>query len=152
MAKSQDDSGIRRLGPDDRETARATFTLMARVFGEKQAPLTDAYIDRLLARPDFWVLAALDHGHVVGGLTAHTLMMTAYEGAEVFIYDIAVTLEHRRRGFGRRLVDGVRNEATSLGIQTVFVPADDEDTEALEFYTALGGAPTSVTMFEFGRT
>lgn len=142
---------VLRLGPPDIEVARRTFALMAEVFGQPQAPLSDGYLDLLLARPDFWVLTAICDGSVVGGLTAHTLMMTTFEGAEVFLYDIAVDPDHQRRGFGRRLVDTLRREANSLGINTMFVPADDEDTHALDFYLALGGTPTRVTFFEFGK-
>lgn len=91
------------------------------------------------------------HDTVVGGLTAHTLMMTAYEGAEVFLYDIAVDPDYQRRGVGRRLIDALRSEASSLGISTMFVPADDADTEALAFYSALGGVPNNVTLFEFSE-
>ena len=141
---------IRRLGPADRDIAAKTFALMGQVFDEEHAPLSDNYIDGLLARPEFWVLAATCDGTVVGGLTAHTVMMTAFEGAEVFLYDIAVDPKYQRRGCGRRLVDALRREARGLGINTVFVPADNEDTHALDFYTALGGTPTSVTFFEFG--
>jgi aminoglycoside 3-N-acetyltransferase I len=141
---------IQRLGPDDTALARRTFALMVEVFGGAQAPLSDAYLDRLLARSDFWALAATRNGTVVGGLTAHTLMMTAFEGAEIFLYDIAVDPDHQRRGFGRHLVDALRRQATSLGINTVFVPADDEDAHALDFYRAIGGTATRVTFFEFG--
>ncbi len=40
-------------------------------------------------------------------------------------------------------------EASSQGISTMFVPADDDDTHALRFYAALGGKPSKVTLFEF---
>jgi aminoglycoside 3-N-acetyltransferase I len=123
---------------------------MAEVFGEEHTLLSDAYLDALLARPEFWAFAATHTGRVVGGLTGHMLMMTAFEGAEVFLYDIAVVPDHQRRGIGRRLVDALRREAASQGISTMFVPADDDDTEALRFYTALGGTPSKVTLFEFG--
>ena len=122
---------------------------MAEVFGETHAPLSDAYVAALLARPDFWGFAATHAGRVVGGLTAHTLMMTAYEGAEVFLYDIAVASDQQRRGIGHQLVDALRREASSQGISTMFVPADDDDTHALRFYAALGGKPSKVTLFEF---
>ena len=51
---------VRRLGPLDRELARATFDLMTEVFGEKRERLLDAYIDELLGRPWVLVLAATD--------------------------------------------------------------------------------------------
>jgi len=147
-----DDIHIRRLVSQDRELARTTFTLMGTVFGEKHAPLSDGYIDRLLARPDFWGLTATRGATVVGGLTAHTLMMTAYEGAEIFLYDIAVAPDHQRRGVGRRLIDALRREANRLGLSTIFVPADDADTDAVAFYSAQGGTPSKVTFFEFSSS
>jgi len=144
------DVHIQRLGPQDQQLARTTFTVMAEVFGEEHTLLSDAYLDTLLARPEFWAFAATHTGGVVGGLTGHTLMMTAFEGAEVFLYDVAVVPDHQGRGIGRRLVDALRREAASQGVSTMFVPADDDDTEALRFYTALGGTPSKVTLFEFG--
>jgi hypothetical protein len=59
---------IQRLGPHDAELAQTTFTVMAEVFGETHAPLSDAYVAALLARPDFWSFAATYTGRVVGGL------------------------------------------------------------------------------------
>jgi aminoglycoside 3-N-acetyltransferase I len=141
---------VRRLRREDRELARATFALMASVFVEKHTPLSDTYLDGLLQRPDFWAFAATRDGAVIGGMTAHTLTMTAFEGAEIFLYDIAVSPTHQRRGVGRQLIEVLRREAASMGVSTIFVPADDEDTGAIDFYSALGGRPRRVTFFEFG--
>ncbi len=149
MAPHNEEISIQRLGPADRDLARATFALMASVFGERQSSLSDDYLDRVLARPEFWGLAASSAGSVIGGLTAHTLPMTAYEGSELFVYDIAVAPNHQRRGAGRRLLDFLRREASALGISTVFVPVHDEDTEAHAFYTAVGGTASKVTFFDF---
>jgi aminoglycoside 3-N-acetyltransferase I len=122
---------------------------MAEVFGEEHAALSDAYLDGLLGRAEFWVFAATEAGRVVGGLSAHTLPMTTSERSEVFLYDIAVAPDHQRRGIGKRLVEALRAEASSLGISMVFVLADDEDSGALSFYETLGGGPSKVTQFEF---
>jgi aminoglycoside 3-N-acetyltransferase I len=147
-----DDVQVRRLGPRDRELARVTFDLLADVFGEKHDRLTDAYLDELLGRPWFLVLAATDGGQAVGGLTAHVLPMTACEGAEVFIYDVAVVDDYQRRGVGRRLLAAVRDEASRLGTSSVFVLADNEDAGALAFYRTLGGVASGVTLFGFDPT
>jgi aminoglycoside 3-N-acetyltransferase I len=151
-----------RLVPGDRALAKHVFTLMADVFDEPAVELSDAYVDRLLGRTDFWVIAAFsrdegdgasdgDGDDIIGGLTAHTLPMTRAEYSEVFIYDLAVRPDHQRRGVGRRLVLHLRTAAAALGIDDVFVPADDEDIHALDFYRAIGGAPSAVTIFTFGR-
>jgi aminoglycoside 3-N-acetyltransferase I len=77
---------------------------------------------------------------VVGGLIAHTLQRTSREASEIFLYDIAVPPKHQRNGVGRRLFDGRRQMAHAAGIEMVFVPAEGEDTHALDFDTALGGS------------
>ena len=75
-------------------------------------------------------------------------MMTRSEATEIFLYDIAVDTEHQRRGIGRRLVDTLRTMARTEGIDVIFVPADNQDTHALDFYRSLGGRPAAVTMFD----
>jgi len=142
--------GVRivRLGPTSAAEARRTFALMAETFGEERGDLSDGYLDALLARPDLWALAAIDGDDVVGGLTAHTLPMTRSETAEIFLYDLAVRPDRQRQGIGRLLVEALRAEAAAAGINEIFVPADDDDAHAIDFYRALGGSPSPVTMFD----
>ena len=105
----------------------------------------------LLRREEFWAVVATEGGAVVGGLTAHALPMTRSRSTELFIYDLAVRVDRQRQGIGRALVDHLLALGRTAGIDTTFVPADDEATHALEFYRALGGAPQPVTFFTFSR-
>src|SRR6185369_17128519 len=109
--------------------------------------LSDRYLDSLLAREDFWALAAFDGDQIIGGVTAHSLPMTNTEAVEVFIYDLAVRHDHHRKGVGRHLVTELRNSAAASGIANVFVAADNDDLHALDFYRALGGTASPVTLF-----
>jgi aminoglycoside 3-N-acetyltransferase I len=140
---------IQRLRADNRDLARHLFAVMAEVFHEPGERLSDSYLDALLGRETFWVVAAISHDEVVGGLTAHTLPMTRTESAEVFIYDVAVRADRQRQGIGRQLVTALCAAATAAGFGDVFVPADTTDSHALDFYRALGGVPAPVTMFTF---
>lgn len=140
---------IVRLSLADVALARATFAMMAIVFDENSAAVGDDYVRRLLSRDGFIAIAAVSDGRPVGGITAHVLPMTRSETSEVFIYDIAVRPDQQRRGVGRRLMSALQEHARSLGIDDLFVPADNEDAHALEFYRALGGAPGAVTIFSF---
>lgn len=140
---------VKRLTTGDREQARALFIMMAEVFAEGDGHLSDSYLDRLLGREEFWAIAAFAGDHIVGGVTAHTLPMTRTESLEVFIYDIAVREDHQRQGVGRSLVTALREAAAVAGIQSLFVPADNEDLHALDFYRALGAEPSPVTIFTF---
>jgi aminoglycoside 3-N-acetyltransferase I len=140
---------FRRLETADRDLARSLFLLMAEVFEAESEQLSDGYVERLLADPSFWVIAAWDGEQLVGGLTAHTLPMTRTEASELFVYDIAVRRAQQRRGVGRGLVTELLRAAAALGIGNMFVGADDEDTHALDFYRALGGVASKVTHFDF---
>jgi aminoglycoside 3-N-acetyltransferase I len=142
-------SRIDRLSVHDIQRARELFLLMAQVFETDTEPLSDGYLERLLARADFWAFAASVEGRTVGGLTAHTLPLTRLEISEVFIYDIAVLPQFQRRGLGRELVMALQRQTKASGIDVVWVPADNEDTHALDFYRSLGGEPAPVTIFTF---
>ena len=143
---------VARLLPADRELASALFAMMATVFGEgERSALAPEYVERLLAREDLWVLAAvaIASNEPVGGLTAHVLPMTSSETSEVFIYDLAVREDHQRRGVGRLLIRHAQELAAAAEIADLFVPADVEDEHALEFYKALGGSASAVSLFGF---
>lgn len=140
---------VTRLTVADIALARTVFTTMADVFETEAGPLSDAYLTRLLERDDFWALVALVDGQVAGGLTAHTLPLTRAELLELFIYDLAVVPARQRQGVGRQLVSALRVMAAKEGIRVAFVPADNEDTHALDFYQAIGGVATPVTIFTF---
>ncbi len=140
---------VKRLTLGDRDLARSLFTLMADVFEEDGEALSDDYLDRLLGREDFWAIAAFIGDQIIGGVTAHTLPMTRTESSEIFIYDLAVRPDQQRKGVGRRLVAELRAKAAAMGISEVFVPADNDDVHALDFYRAIGGVASPVTIFTF---
>ena len=110
-------------------------------------PVTPTASDRTLRRI---VLAGeVVEYQLVGGVTAHAIPMTTSESSELFVYDIAVRADVQRQGIGRALMTALRAAATAEGIGDMFVPADNEDTHALDFYRGLGGVPTPVTFFTF---
>lgn len=138
-----------RLGPGDTSIAIDAFAMMAAVFEEGGPRLSSGYVDRLLARSDFWAFVAFAGEEVVGGLTAHALPMTRAEQTEIFIYDVAVRPDYQRRGVGRQLMAAVRGVAADQGIDDVFVAADEDDVHALDFYRSLGGSPSMSAIFTF---
>lgn len=91
-------------------------------------------------------------GRPIGGLTAHELPMTRAETAELLIYDLAVQADQQRRGVGRALVQQPLAHTDAADIGEVWVPAENEDTHALEFYRRTGGAAQAVTTFTYPTT
>jgi aminoglycoside 3-N-acetyltransferase I len=139
----------KRLTAIDKKEAQNLFTTMAEIFEEDCVPLNDRYIEQLLCRDEFWAVAAIADDIIVGGIIAHVLPMTRAESPELFIYDIAVRPKYQRCGIGRRLFHALCEEASKVGIQDVFVSANDEDGHALDFYRKLGGVASPVTVFDF---
>lgn len=80
-------------------------------------------------------------------LTTRFLADTSERKRELFIYDLAVVAEYQRKGMGRRLVAALRADAAQQGVDEAFVPADEEDTHALDFYRAIGATAAPVVMF-----
>lgn len=140
---------IERL-TDQVALARDAFHMMAEVFDEGGAPLSDDYVVGLLADPRFHAFVAVEAGEPIGCITAHDLPMTRHERHESFVYDLAVRDDQQRRGIGRLLVEALVADAARRGIDVVFVPADNDDDHALAFYASLGGRPAPVTMFDLG--
>jgi aminoglycoside 3-N-acetyltransferase I len=139
----------KRLTGADRAVARRLFAVMAKAFDTEYAPLGDDYLDRLLANADFWVFAAFEGDDIVGGITAHTLPMTRAEDTEIFVYDVAVRPDRQRMGVGRQLLTALRTATAAAGHGDLFLGADNEDEHALDFYRALDGIPSPVTIFTF---
>lgn len=137
----------RLLSPDEDEAALVT-RVMARTFGEGDGTSPDR-LARLLRNDSFWLFGAFDIRRPIGGLTAHVIPLTHSEGEELFIYDLAVQQSHQRRGVGAKLMAAVLQAAAEHGLFGVFVPADNDDGHALDFYRSVGGQAQPVTFFNF---
>jgi aminoglycoside 3-N-acetyltransferase I len=139
------DLRVLRARVPDVKLAQRAFTTMAEVFEEDTShELPLEHVERLLAREDFWALVALVGDEVVGGLTAHVLPMTRDASSELFVFDLAVRRDHHRRGIGRALMRHALDAAREAGLSAMFVPVDDEDIEAREFYRVqIGSCPSA---------
>jgi aminoglycoside 3-N-acetyltransferase I len=75
---------------------------------------------------------------VVGGLTAYVLPKFEQERSEIYIYDLAVAKEHRRKGVATTLIQYLHTLARSLNAWVMFVQADPGDEPAIRLYESLG--------------
>ncbi|KPP97432.1 MAG: putative acetyltransferase [Marinobacter sp. HL-58] len=85
-------------------------------------------------------LAALEDGQVVGGLAAYALRKFEQERSEIYIYDLAVSVEHRRKGIATSLIQELQTIGADCGAYVIFVQADTgpEDEAAIALYSKLG--------------
>jgi aminoglycoside 3-N-acetyltransferase I len=122
------------------------FKELLRVFGEafeeistyQDAIPSDTYLKSLLGKNYFIALVAQDGGSVVGGLAAYVLEKFEQERKEVYIYDLAVSKNHRRRGVATELIKQLKQIGKERGAYIIFVQADKVDTPAIKLYESLG--------------
>lgn len=98
------------------------------------------YMRRLLGSDIFIALVALKDGVVVGGIAAYELKKFEQERSEIYLYDLAVSNGHRRRGIATALIQELRRIAAGRGAYVIFVQADTgvEDEAAISLYNRLG--------------
>jgi aminoglycoside 3-N-acetyltransferase I len=131
-----------------------TLKDLLRVFGEafeavatyQSAVPSDAYLKALLERPHFIVIVALKDDEVVGGLAAYELEKFEQDRREIYIYDLAVSESHRRRGVATALINELKRAGQSRKAYVIYVQADKGDDPAIRLYEGLG---TKEDVFHF---
>ena len=133
---------VRRLTPSDVPLARALNALFGREFADAATygakPPDDAYLRALLAKEHVITLVAVAAGEVCGGLVAYELPKLEQERSEIYIYDLAVAADHRRKGMATALIDRLRAIAAERGAWVIYVQADYGDDPAISLYQKLG--------------
>jgi len=132
---------LRRLRPSDVRLVRKLTALFAQAFSEPETysakPPNDAYPKGLLAKEHVVALVAVSGKHVLGGLVAYELDKFESERRELYIYDLAVDAQYRRRGIATALIERLREIALEHGAWVVYVQADYGDEPAIAFYEKL---------------
>lgn len=141
---------IRRLMPGDVNQFIELIHLFRDVLEtDMVAKVRSEHLQHLLARQDFMVVVARFVNQVVGGLTAYVLPQYHSEKPVVYLYDIAVSATYQGQGIGTKLLTQLMQYCRSLGVEELFVQANQEDTQAIDFYRATGGVARQVIHFEY---
>lgn len=140
------------LQPSDLNHFRDLMNIFARAFEDDENYLNhkadDQYISQFLEDQSHLVLVALDEQeNVIGGLVAYELQKFEQARKEIFVYDLAVSAEHRRKGIGRALLNELKNIAKQRGAYLIFVLAEDEDPEAIAFYQSIADREEGARQF-----
>src|SRR5215467_3402274 len=105
---------------------------LLRVFGEafdevdtyQRSVPSDDYLTRLLSKQHFIAVVAMKGQEVVGGLAAYELDKFEQDRREFYIYDLAVTQNHRRRGVATGMIGELKRIASMRDVYIIFVQAD----------------------------
>lgn len=144
---------IRLLTKNDTALMRSLLNLFGQVFDlpdvyERNQP-DENYIIKRLNDCSFLALVAEVNGVLVGGLTAYELEKYEQQRSEIYVYDLAISLDYRRQGIATALIDKLKEIATDRGAYMIFVQADTavEDEPAIALYSKFG-QPIPILHFE----
>lgn len=133
---------VHRLTSADAYRAHELNALFGDVFGDREtyraAPPSSDYLQSLLRKDHIIVLVAVAGAEIVGGLVAYELEKLERARSELYIYDLAVTEPHRRRGIATALIEHLRELAKQRGAWVIYVQADYGDDPAISLYSKLG--------------
>lgn len=104
------------------------------------APPSDSYAAEQLERRDTIMLIAEAGGRTIGALAGYVLPKFEQARSEIYIYDLAVSENWRRRGVATALIGALRGIAREIGAWVIYVQADTapEDAPARALYDKLG--------------
>lgn len=122
----------------------AMLAVFAAAFDDAETYLARApdadYRRRLLSDTGFIALVAKSEGAIVGALAAYELVKFEQARSEIYLYDLAVLANCRRRGIATQLIEALQQLAAERGAWVIFVQADTgvEDAPAIALYERLG--------------
>ena len=102
-----------------------------------------------LARDDIHVWVAEVNGELAGFAYAYVLLRIDGDTG-VFLYELGVDEQFRRRGLGRALVEEARALAERVGAAKMWVDTSYDNEPARRTYAAAGGQPSGEATLVYG--
>lgn len=133
---------IERLGPGDAAAVLEAADLF-------DGPPQPGHTERFLAAAGHHLLTASVDGVAVGFVSG---VETTHpdKGTEMFLYELSVHPDHRRRGIATALVAALGDLARERGCYGMWVATEPDNVAAVEVYRAAGAAgPESTAVFDW---
>lgn len=129
------DIEIIKLNPTDIGDFSALIKVFEDVFEWENFTFPKSkHLERLLDNSNFLVFVGKKDKKLVGGLTAYVLDRYDTEKPSAYIYDLAVITDLQRKGIGKILIAALNDYCTKNGFIEVFVQAETDDLQAVNFY------------------
>ncbi|PSR56468.1 AAC(3)-I family aminoglycoside 3-N-acetyltransferase [Adhaeribacter arboris] len=89
---------------------------------------------KVLHNPYLIVIIARANKKLVSSLTAHVLDRYDSEKPSAYVYDLAVLTSFQQKRIGKKLMATLNEYCSTKGFQEVFVQAETNDLQAVNFY------------------
>ena len=107
------------------------------------------HLQNLLADDRTYLLAALIDGGVIGYALAYRFLSLYASTQMVYLYDIDVIEQHKRKGAGRMLVETVKDIAKRDGVTELWLGTGTDNKEGQGLFSATGGVKTGETFNDY---
>jgi diamine N-acetyltransferase len=125
------------------------FPLMRALTEQEPNPNPGAFRESLVGKAFHFLLDHPERGRVwvlavdeslVGYIVLTLGFSFEFLGTDAFIDELYIVPEYRRRGFGRRAVEFLEDEANKIGVNAVHLEVDIGNAAASELYRRMGFA------------
>jgi GNAT superfamily N-acetyltransferase len=141
---------IRRLLEGDEHAAvRVVEDLKFRMDGVVGVSVDLAYMRTFLADDRHYFIVAYVGDEPAGYVFGYRLWCFDGKPPVMFLYEVAVVEDHRRRGIGRALVEELKRLAKADGCGKMFVPTNRSNAAAMALYRSTGGEEGAADATEF---
>jgi ribosomal protein S18 acetylase RimI-like enzyme len=131
--------------------ANDTNTLTHVAPGVFDDPIDERSTRLFLSDPNHRLVVAVEKDVVVGFVSAVVYFHPDKTGPEMWINEVGVAPDYRRRGIGRQLIERALAEARDAGCVEAWVLTERHNTGAMSLYETVGGVQGDphTTMFTF---
>ena len=133
---------IRRAVAEDSAKIREVLALIdAEDGGTRATEITEEHLRSLVfcAVPKAEAILAELGGRIVGLIAIHESASTFWCRPEIYVDDLFVVRDSRRRGIGRRLIQAVSALALERSATRLLLNVQASNSLAVQFYESLGG-------------
>lgn len=149
MKRSTETGTTRRLRSGDETLAIEAVTRLTSVQERDGHTPTASHMSRLLRNPDAYLFVHTEENVPIGYLLAFRFDRLDRDANMVYLYDICVLPSRRRRGIGRRLIEGLKGSVAGTDAAEIWVGTSIDNEPARALFAGTGAREVSDRYVEF---
>lgn len=140
---------IRRLQGNDYALLASAIQALIPEDERKGSVASDAHLKRALENPACYFIVCLVDSTPVGYLSAFSFPAIDDDCSQVYLYDIVVDEQHRRKGIGSGMIEALKRQCKKDGADHIWVGTSLENEAAQRTFEGTGAQRERETYIEY---